>query len=132
MIRRFCDLCGAEMTERNTPFGGSIGRMGTKLKRLDCVMTVEVITGRDSTSNAGDFCKHCILDALQELDDRPKPTDRRDIYSELGDALGSDPMDSHEGRLARAKRARLALDANRAPNGALTGSPSASPGRTRG
>ena len=113
MIRRFCDLCGAEMTERNTPFGGSIGRMGAKLKRLDCVMTVEVITGRDSTSNAGDFCKHCILDALQDMDDRPKPTDRRDIYSEIAEALGCDAMDSHESRVDRATRACKALEASR-------------------
>jgi hypothetical protein len=72
MIRRFCDLCGNEMTDQNTPFGGSLGRMGAKLKRLDCKMTVEVITGMDGTGNKGDFCKHCIIDALCAMDDRPR------------------------------------------------------------
>src|SRR5271155_4251894 len=34
---------------------------------------------------------------------------KRDYYSELADALGCDPMDSHGGRLAQARRSAMAL-----------------------
>lgn len=72
MIKRFCDMCGNEMGPRNTPSqGGNCGRMEAKLKRLDCEMTVEVITGRGGANNNGDFCTHCIIDAFYAMDDRP-------------------------------------------------------------
>jgi len=34
-------------------------------------LQVEVLETKDGTSNAGEFCRYCVLDALQKLDDRP-------------------------------------------------------------
>lgn len=78
MIRRYCDLCGAEMTDANTPrWGTSHGRLEAALKRKgETVLKVEVIQSVNGTSNAGDVCKYCILDALYRLDDRPKEAQR--------------------------------------------------------
>ena len=72
MIKKFCDICGAEMNDRNSPnFGANKTRLAAKLKRLDVELGVEVIVSKDGASNVGDFCKHCVLDALYKLDDRP-------------------------------------------------------------
>lgn len=70
-IKRFCDQCFTEMTEKNTPFGtGQVsGRLSASIGHLG----VEVIQSQNKTSNSGDYCKYCILDALYKLDDRPRP-----------------------------------------------------------
>ena len=73
MIKHFCDCCKKEMTPEITPKGGCNGaRLDTEVKVKGIRLKVEVITSLDGTGNAGDFCKYCILDALQELDDRPR------------------------------------------------------------
>lgn len=76
MIRRYCDSCGVEIADNNkVPFNNGKDRLQTsiqskvnKMIKLD----VEVMIGLNGTANAGDWCKYCILDALQKLDDRPK------------------------------------------------------------
>jgi len=74
MIKRYCDCCGSEMLDFNSPRDGTThNRLEAKVKAKNCsgsVLSVEVITGLNNTSNAGDFCKYCILDALYTLDDR--------------------------------------------------------------
>ncbi len=61
------------MTDRNTPnLGTTGGRLQATIKRLDTKLTVEVIQSTNAGANVGDICKHCILDALYELDDRPQ------------------------------------------------------------
>lgn len=61
------------MTERNTPKLGANGsRMAADIQRSGVKLGVEIIQSVDGTSNAGDVCKYCILDALYRLDDRPK------------------------------------------------------------
>lgn len=76
MIRRFCDCCSAEITDANR-IDGEHHRLTARLKRKSGVATlsVEVICAHDSTWNAGDFCKHCVIDAINEADDRPRHAD---------------------------------------------------------
>jgi hypothetical protein len=72
MIKRFCDCCKAEMTEANSPRFGTTGdRMAVKINRDGVELGVEVLQMVNGTANAGDICKHCILDALYAMDDRP-------------------------------------------------------------
>ena len=71
VIKRFCDCCGNEITGANECGGGTSGRLGATLSRNGVKLDIEVLTAKDGTSNDGDFCKHCVLDALQKLDDRP-------------------------------------------------------------
>lgn len=71
MIKRYCDCCKAEMDERNTPrWGSNLGRLAVAIDRNGVKLGVEVIQEVNGTSNQGDICTHCILDALYELDDR--------------------------------------------------------------
>ena len=75
MIKRFCDCCGAVLDKRNTaPTNeGGIERLQAKVKKGGKVLLqVEVITAKGSTWNDGEFCKYCIIDAINQLDDRPK------------------------------------------------------------
>lgn len=66
----FCDFCGGEITERLS--GGRLGgRLEAELQRGGHCLKVEVIHSTDGVGNAGDACKHCILDALAKADDRP-------------------------------------------------------------
>ena len=110
MIRYYCDVCKQEMISYLfVEEGMNGGRLAAKIERNGVSLAVEVIHTKDGVSNQGDVCKYCILDALFAADDRPKPKDRTDIYSELGEALGSDPMDSHEGRLRMAREARACV-----------------------
>lgn len=74
MTKKFCDFCGDEITKRNevAETGNRLmseitGKNGTRL-------AVEILVIKDGAANRGDFCKYCILKALNKLDDRPKPT----------------------------------------------------------
>lgn len=73
MIKRFCDVCGEELTKSNTPSSG------TEKNRVGCVvqgktgrLTVEVHHAIDCMWDGGDVCKYCIIDAVNKADDRPK------------------------------------------------------------
>lgn len=74
MIRRFCDVCKDEITDKNSTskLGHPLGRMQVRIKRKGVDYGVEVIHSTNGTSNAGDVCMYCVLDALRELDDRPR------------------------------------------------------------
>lgn len=75
MRRVFCDMCGAEMNDRNTPrLGSTSNRLAAKVRSANAMteVGVEVIQSHNGVSNDGDFCKYCILDALNTLDDRPR------------------------------------------------------------
>jgi len=79
MVKYFCDSCGVEITKSNSVCGGKMcsGRLGAIVKakkgRVNS-LSVEIITSLNATANDGIFCKYCVLDALQALDDRPKET----------------------------------------------------------
>lgn len=73
MIKRYCDCCGDEITDRNK-VDGEHSRLTGEVRKLGghVMLRVEVITAKDSTWNDGDFCKYCIIDAITRADDRPK------------------------------------------------------------
>lgn len=80
MIKYFCDCCGAELTDRNRCLGSSEGegegkgRLGASYSRTLKApkLMFEILTGKDGTWNAGDFCRYCVIDAVNSLDDRPR------------------------------------------------------------
>lgn len=71
MIRYFCDCCGTEINELDAKDRNPLHRLIAKLKRGSSELQVEVIETKDGTSNTGNFCRYCVLDALMKLDDRP-------------------------------------------------------------
>lgn len=72
MIRYFCDCCGEEIADGDTKDRNPLHRLTAKLKRGNSELQVEVIETKDNVSNAGQFCRYCVLDALASLDDRPR------------------------------------------------------------
>ena len=73
MTKYFCDGCEVELNEHNSPGGGkNSGRLEATVGKNGRTLKVEVIHSQDGCANAGMYCKHCILDALNELDDRLK------------------------------------------------------------
>lgn len=79
MIKRYCDCCGDEVTDKNRVnstenMGGVPGRLSGKLRKPggNAMLKFEVITGKNSTWNDGDFCKNCIIDAVRCHDDRTR------------------------------------------------------------
>lgn len=75
MIKRYCDICEQELGETNailTKDMNEVIRLTTRLqsKNSDSVLTLALITSLNGTSNNGDFCKYCVLDAFYQLDDR--------------------------------------------------------------
>jgi len=61
------------LTEKDHKDRNPLHRLTAKLKRGNSELQVEVIETKDGTSNAGHFCRYCVLDALRSLDDRPRP-----------------------------------------------------------
>jgi len=73
MIKRFCDICGNEITRDNSIVSEIPGgRLGSSIKKNGAELKVEILTSVDGTANKGDVCRHCVLDALYRLDDRPQ------------------------------------------------------------
>jgi len=74
MKKYYCDMCGDEITGKNKPKGGKTcdGRLGVSLTKNGKTLNLELITGDGTTWNDGDFCKYCIIDAFNNLDDRNK------------------------------------------------------------
>lgn len=72
MIRYFCDCCSEEIAANDIKDRNPLHRLTAKLKRGNSELQVEVLETKDNVSNAGDFCRYCVLDALYGLDDRPK------------------------------------------------------------
>lgn len=68
MIKYFCDTCGIEINDSNRFSGGQSAEM----KRNGVKLKVTLIAHKDGISNAGDFCKYCVIAAVNMLDDRPK------------------------------------------------------------
>lgn len=69
MTKYFCDICGEPIDDSNHVKGDRLsgkrpGKYGT--------LKFEVITGLNMGSNNGCFCKYCIIDAVNHLDDRPQ------------------------------------------------------------
>jgi hypothetical protein len=74
-IKYFCDFCAAEITDKNRAEGGPIhssDRLGASMKRGAHILKVEILTNMDGTANSGIACRHCIIDAINQLDTRPR------------------------------------------------------------
>lgn len=76
MTKRFCDLCGTELTEGNTPNHGEDKRSLTNVWKEKLIVTVSIGkfkngSGEDAGWQRGDFCSGCVLDAVADLDKRP-------------------------------------------------------------
>lgn len=76
MIKYFCDLCGTEINDQNQPRGGDApSRLGVEKvdpKNPGRMFQIEVITAINSCWDNGEFCKYCIIDMINEADDRPR------------------------------------------------------------
>jgi len=71
-VKHFCDLCGVEITDANKANLHSDNfRMKASVNENGVTLTTEIMTSKDGTTNAGDFCKYCIIDCINTLDDRP-------------------------------------------------------------
>lgn len=65
MIRRFCDGCSQELTGASSAGRDQQGRLFGRVSIPGGrTMFAQVLTGTDSTWNAGDFCNVCIASAL--------------------------------------------------------------------
>lgn len=71
MIKRYCDRCGDQITPRNE-IGGASNRLTADLRnrRGNVMLRVEIVPAKDAAWNDGDFCKYCVLEAINQLDDR--------------------------------------------------------------
>lgn len=72
MIRRFCDVCDKELTSENAVTEEKTRLTSETHPNAGGLLMFEVITGQNGTWNSGDFCKYCVIDAINKLDDRPR------------------------------------------------------------
>ena len=79
--RRYCDLCEAEITLDNeagfTAKPSDIllsSRLDGKYssRRNSNEIRFQISIALNGIWNGGDVCKHCIIDAVNSLDDRPR------------------------------------------------------------
>ena len=70
MIKHFCDVCENELTDENC-VPHDAGRLH-RLRHDKSTLMFEITTGLKGTWNSGDFCKYCVIDAINKLDDRPR------------------------------------------------------------
>lgn len=76
MTKYFCDSCEKEITKENKVDrelvnDRLVNRLSTTLCRNGHAIKIEVVTSMDGSVNSGLFCRHCVLEALLKLDDRP-------------------------------------------------------------
>lgn len=72
-VKHFCDHCGDALGVHNeVPVTAARACFTSEPKKG---LMFSVTTGLDGTWNAGDFCKYCIIDAICNADDRPRPAE---------------------------------------------------------
>lgn len=105
MIRTFCDCCGAEIKDRNAVSDRTgerlLATLRNKLNPAAEPLQVEVITAQGSSWNSGQFCKYCVIDAINQADDRPR----------------ADTVPRHQLQQAETRYVNLLLDLSRLVNG---------------
>lgn len=75
-VKHFCDSCGNEIVADNQQ--GKVADDCGRLKTRDAYQSrklplVEVLVGAPGGHwNAGDYCKYCVIAAVNEFDDRPR------------------------------------------------------------
>ena len=67
MTKYYCDICGEEIEDYNRINGI---RLHGEYSSLESKLMFDITTGFAGTWNAGIFCKYCIIDAVNTLDDR--------------------------------------------------------------
>jgi hypothetical protein len=76
MIRHYCDYCGDEITTANDCTGGAVNcpdsRLGCEIENNGVLLRVEIMVAFNGKWNSGHACKYCVLDALNQLDDRDR------------------------------------------------------------
>lgn len=73
MIKHFCDSCGAEITKENSVGEGGtlVGKWRSPFMKDAVEIQFEVLTAT-LTGSQPEFCKYCVISAVQSLDDRPR------------------------------------------------------------
>jgi len=71
MKKTFCDHCGTEIDTRNCVSNGA-GLITESKKIGSPTLHIQIMLGKASEKVDGDFCKYCVIDAIDKLDDRPK------------------------------------------------------------
>ena len=71
MIKRYCDHCEDEIVGANRIDGGVFRLQAAIKKKGRTLFNVAVTTTEDSRWDEGDFCKYCVIDAINKADDRP-------------------------------------------------------------
>lgn len=72
MVRYFCDYCNKEIKDSDMAKRNPLHRLTATVEKGSSRLTVEVIESQDGTANAGHFCRYCIIDAINKLDDRTR------------------------------------------------------------
>lgn len=86
--KMFCDGCGAEVTELNRPMhrdkaGDLRNCMEAHIKYKVGRAVARVIV---RVEGSGDFCRHCVLDAVDRIDTRPRQApEERKVLPSVGD-----------------------------------------------
>lgn len=91
MIKRFCDICGEEITPKitikdPTSSDNHTVKLTSYKMKTGKSATLEIefrtyLNGKKeqvdfaprATGEVGDFCKYCVIDAFNQWDDRPTP-----------------------------------------------------------
>lgn len=75
MLRHYCDRCHAEITEANACSGGfpDETRLGGTIEATaeHPAWNVTVLVATEGDWQSGDFCRYCVIDLVNTLDDRP-------------------------------------------------------------
>ncbi len=76
MIKYYCDICGSEINEQNKRPDKFI----SKIRNRNGLPKKELIVHLDEVDECGDkeacVCKYCMIDAINEIDDRSKEQPR--------------------------------------------------------
>ena len=71
MKKYYCDCCGVELDDSNHAKNNLNSQIKSSVSK-EIKLTVEVVCAKNHTWNDGDWCKYCVIDAINELDDRPR------------------------------------------------------------
>ncbi len=72
MIKLYCDCCGVNITDKNK-IGWGKDSLSAEIKtRKGSAFILRVIIGEGNSWESADFCKYCVIDALNKADDRVK------------------------------------------------------------
>ena len=71
MIKMYCDSCGRVISRDQL----TSWMITTEVKNKEFPkksLKIKIVPTADNKCNDGEFCKYCVIDAINKLDDRPK------------------------------------------------------------